>query len=256
MRLVCPECGEPIATENINVNDMIAACAACDSIFRFDIPTEKSKARKVKRPERLEVRDDDVLEMRYARVFGKEEQGAVFGISFASLMFTLIFLVTLGGFLAGDVPIFVSLIMSLIMLGAYYTLSLLLVNHTNILADDHHFKVHRQPILNPFEDDVKIDIADIIRVYAEETTASHEAGGFNRYHHVWAELMDGTRIGIVKDLPEQYAKYIAQRLEEQTQNSAEDAIDKLQEAMPEEEFSKLIHYEESLAAEDVSTQDG
>ena len=131
MRLACPDCGEPIAADNINVNEMVAVCGNCDTVFRFDVPDEKTKRRKTRQPDRLHVLEEDgVLDMWFTRVLGKEDTIARNGVSFASGFLTIMTLLTASGFLEGDVPILVPLILGTLMLVGYYVLALIMLDKT------------------------------------------------------------------------------------------------------------------------------
>ena len=43
MQLTCPDCQEPIRADDVNIDALVAKCAACNSVFRFadrlDAPT-------------------------------------------------------------------------------------------------------------------------------------------------------------------------------------------------------------------------
>ena len=66
MQVNCPNCGEKLPAENINIQKMTAVCPACDTVFSFDLPADKAKRRKVKQPAKLNLRDDnDRLQMEF-----------------------------------------------------------------------------------------------------------------------------------------------------------------------------------------------
>jgi DNA-directed RNA polymerase subunit M/transcription elongation factor TFIIS len=96
MELKCPNCGEVIPAENINIQEMVALCGECHHVFEF---TRSAIARKAKRhippqPERVQVHvDDDYLELSYRRVFGS---GAKFGLAMATLAATVCTIILVG----------------------------------------------------------------------------------------------------------------------------------------------------------------
>ena len=243
MRLVCPDCAEPIAADNINVNEMIAVCGNCHTVFRFDVPHEKIKRRKTQQPERLNIREEDgVLDMWFTRVLGKEDMIARNGVGIASSFFTMLLLLTFSGYLEGDVPLLVPIILGFLVLAGYYTFALIMFDKTRIRADEHQISLHYEPLPNPFDEAVRVDFADVESIICEETDESQKAGSLKRYYHVGAELVDGNRVLIVKDKPEQYAKYIAQRLEEKLHEKADNAINHLQEEQfTEDEVSQSLN---------------
>jgi ssDNA-binding Zn-finger/Zn-ribbon topoisomerase 1 len=59
MQMTCPNCGETVSAENINIQQMGAVCPYCDSVFRFELPGEKAKRRKIK-PREIRVFDSDL----------------------------------------------------------------------------------------------------------------------------------------------------------------------------------------------------
>src|SRR5438477_9183094 len=65
MQVTCPNCGEKVAAENINIQKMTAVCAACDTVFPFDLPEAKAKRRKVKQPAHLDLLDIETLQMEF-----------------------------------------------------------------------------------------------------------------------------------------------------------------------------------------------
>ena len=65
MQVICPNCGEKVTAENINIQKMTAVCAACDTVFPFDLPEVKIKRRKVKLPTKLTLRDTETLQMEF-----------------------------------------------------------------------------------------------------------------------------------------------------------------------------------------------
>ncbi|MEM9916797.1 MAG: hypothetical protein AAF990_01800 [Bacteroidota bacterium] len=58
--LNCPSCGHPTPAANININDKIAKCSACNAVFSFqeeiaDIMSDKQAKEEVVRPEGIDV---------------------------------------------------------------------------------------------------------------------------------------------------------------------------------------------------------
>ena len=89
MELKCPNCGETIPAENINIQEMVALCGECHHVFEFTRGTVARKAKRhaPPRPERVQVcADDDCLELSYRLVFGP---GAKFGLAMATLAATV-----------------------------------------------------------------------------------------------------------------------------------------------------------------------
>lgn len=216
MRLVCIECGEPIPAGQINVSDLVAVCPACDTVFRFDLDEEKPKHRKIKPPEGLVVHDDASLHLSYEKVFGSEARSSLIGIGFATLMLTFIVITTTGGFLAGDIPLPVPLIMGTMWSMGLYTLAMLYFTRTRIISESGHLRVLHHFPPHPLQaKDVSIELSSIERIYSEESYSSKRRGDAERSYHLYADTYDGGRVLILKGVPENYALYIQQEITRQ-----------------------------------------
>ena len=224
MQLVCPNCGENVPAENINIQQMAAVCSACDTVFQFDLPKPKLKTRKVKQPEHLDMRDtEDRLHLAFRTNvhLGKNENFV--GVSVLTAAFTFISLLTLGGSLADDVPIFMAGSFLVVTLFLYYLLTLMVYNKTHIEMDDSQITVSRKPLPNPLEQPNTITLGGVEMVRFEETPASIKEGYDTPRYRVWAETESGIRKPIVNDVTEEYAIFIAQRLNERLHEGVDDA---------------------------------
>ena len=47
MQVNCPNCGEKVPADHINIQKMTAVCPACDTIFSFDLPEAETKAKQL-----------------------------------------------------------------------------------------------------------------------------------------------------------------------------------------------------------------
>ena len=70
-QLSCPNCGESIPPDKINIQQTLALCPACGTVFNFgdDLSPKlaKVKRRKAKQPDQITVTEDDTrLEMRFS----------------------------------------------------------------------------------------------------------------------------------------------------------------------------------------------
>lgn len=214
LTLTCPQCGQPIEADQINVQEMVAVCSTCNIVFRFAVPEQAQKRRKVQQPERLAVSEGDELRIAYRRILGREAKETLLGVGVASILFAIIFILVLGGILAGDVPLLVALIPLGFLSFFGYALSLILLNESRIVVDEEQLSVSQKPLPAPFEEEPSLDLSRIVRIGCEETEASRKAGSVNQDYMVFAELLDGNRVLIAKELPRTYAFYIAQMLEE------------------------------------------
>jgi hypothetical protein len=211
MALKCPNCGESVPVENINIQEMVALCGECQHVFAF---TRRSVARKTKRriparPERVHVHaDDDCLELSYRLVFGS---GAKFGLAMAAFAAVVSTLLLVNASISHE-PTSLRFFLALIALVFSYVAAVGVTTTTTITADTRHLEVSSGPLPFPINDDKTLSTADITRVSFEETYQSNSP--LTPSYNVTAELLDGARISVVTSLPRTHAQYIAATLDD------------------------------------------
>lgn len=211
MELKCPNCGQTIPAENINIQEMVALCSECHHVFEF---TRSTVARKAKRhapprPERVQVcADDDWLVLSYRLVFGP---GAKFGLAMATLAAT-VFTIILVGASVNHEPASVRFFLGLLALIFSYAAVAGVTETTTITADHQHLEVSSGPLPFPIKDDKTLNAADITRISFDETYESNSP--LPPSYNVYAELTDGARISVVTSLPRPHAQYIAATLDD------------------------------------------
>ena len=91
MQVNCPNCGEKVPAENINIQKMTAVCPACDTVFSFDLPEAETKAkrRKVKQPSKLMIQDNDTLQMAFQTNFRLDRNEAFISSAMGSICLTV-----------------------------------------------------------------------------------------------------------------------------------------------------------------------
>jgi len=228
MQLICPTCGEPIKAENVNVQDMVAVCSACDNVFKFTVAESKAKRRKASQPSQLTMRDDDVaLHMAFRTNFrlDKDESFLMFLIMSSAL--TIISLLMFGKFLDGELTVFLPLITTIIAMILYYVSATIAYNKTHVDMDDESIRVSRQPLPSWFNQARDINLSGVVSIYSEETPQSKKEAFDTPRYHVWAEMADGTRKVIVTDVIDDYAVFIAQRLQERLNMDADLDVSRL-----------------------------
>lgn len=214
MQLVCPACGSQVPTEHINIHKMAAACPVCNTVFQFDTPEVKPKRRKVKQPNKLILRDtDEKLHMEFRTNFRLDRNQAFRVSLFAGVGLTILMIIQLGQYLAGEGVLFLLLLLPLVAILHFYRLSLLVYNRTHIDMDEKDITVSRQPLpsLSPA---TKINLSGVVAFHSEETATSIKEAYDTPRYRVMAEYADGSRRIIVNDMVEDYGYFIAQRLEE------------------------------------------
>jgi hypothetical protein len=217
--LTCPQCSTPIPARNINVQDKIAVCPACDTVFKFNSPdaepvdVAKLKRRKVKQPANLTLRDDEQLEMIFRTNFRltQNEDFILGGLAALFFGFLTSFMILPGEKIISTGLFVLPLVLTLV---AVYRLALLTFNRTHITADDHAIRVARRPLPNPLAHDQDVPLAGIAHIRCVETDASKREKYDTPRYRVFAETVDGREKLIVNDMVEDYGYFIAAQLQE------------------------------------------
>jgi hypothetical protein len=231
MHVNCPNCGEKVTAENINIQKMTAVCPACDTVFAFDLPEAKAKRRKVKQPAKVNVRDDDTLQMDFWTNFRLDRSEAFISSLIGGISMIGVGLLILSA--EGPPPI-IPMIILLVGLGFFYSLALTVFNKTHIEMDEESIKIARKPLPNPLNQGHEVSLAGVAAIKYEETEVSKKEGYDTPRYRVWAETTDGRRRTIVNDVTEEYAVFIAQRLEERLQMNADPDVSRLEDRADDE----------------------
>ncbi len=214
MQLACPDCNTPVSAQNINIQEMLALCSACASVFDIAPQRRKLKRRKVRQPKHLRLREDgQSLRLAFRTNFRLEKNENFTGSAVCSAVFTLVGLLMTSLYLEGEVPLMLPVVFTLLSLGALYTLATIAYNTTEIVMNAQRLRVARLP-LPSLSRPRTLDLTDIESISAEETAASQQAGYDTPRYHVWAQRFGGERKLIVGDLTEEYALFIAAQLDE------------------------------------------
>lgn len=217
MQLNCPNCSEKVSAENINIQQMMAVCSACDSVFDVQRPMAKIKRRKVKQPTDIQVRETESQhELAFRTNFRLDKDENVIGAMVMSFAFTFITLLLFTEMLAGDgdVPFIIPIGFGLATLLAYYWVALQVYNKTHITLDEDSIEVARKPLSNPSQPPLEISLSGVVGIRCDETEKSKKEAYDTPRFRVWAERADGSRRTIVNDVTENYALFIAQYLDE------------------------------------------
>jgi hypothetical protein len=226
MQVYCPNCGEKVTADKINIQKMTAVCAACDTDFPFDLPEAKAKRRKVKPPAKFTLRDGDTLQMEFWTNFRLDRNETFLSSALGGGGMTLMGLMLIA---AGDVPLIVPLAFLLIAAALFYSLALTVVNRTHIEMDEDVIRVRRKPFPNPLNQGYDVSLAGVEAIKFEETAVSKKEAYDTARYQVWAETADGGRRTIVNDVTEDYAVFIAQHLEERLHMDADLDVSQLED---------------------------
>lgn len=214
MQLTCPQCGEHVPAEKINIQQLIAVCPHCDTVFEFSAPKENPKRRKVKQPQNLMIRESDRLEVAFRTNFTLDQNENFIVISILIVVFTITGLLGINSYPAGSVPLLLSIAVASFLSFLFYSLGLIVYNKTHIVMDDEAITVSRKPLPNIFRQAEEINLSDVIAIHCEETAISKKEAYDTQRYAVFAETSDGRRKIIVNDVTEDYAYFIARRLDE------------------------------------------
>jgi transcription initiation factor TFIIIB Brf1 subunit/transcription initiation factor TFIIB len=213
MQVCCPNCGAKVSADNINIQRMTAVCAACDTVFSFDLPEikPKTKWRDVSQPEKMVLRDADTLRMDFATNF-RLDRNANFFMGTAGGIGASVIALMLGA--DPEVPGLLTLSILVIAAFLFYWSVLTVLNKTHIEMDEDLIAVERKPFPNPFEQKLEILLDGVTGFKYEETAISKKEAYDTPRYRVLAETTDGISRTIVTDVIEDYAVFIAQTLEE------------------------------------------
>lgn len=236
-KLNCPTCGKQISAENINVQELIAVCSQCDTVFQFNTPEEKAKRRKVKKPQNLIINDHEKLEMLFRTNFRLDANQAFITSAFGGIAMTIFAFVVGSEYLAGETTFFAPLIFILLATFFLYRAGLVAYNHTHITMDEENVSVSREPLPSIFNQTQNISLHDVTSIKCEETNISKKEQYDTPRYRVWAETANGSRRTIVNDVTEDYAYFISQQLDE-----------KLQYDMP-QDMSRLVDSDTDISYE-------
>lgn len=223
MQVTCPNCGAKVAADHINIHKMTAVCAACDTVFPFDLPaaTTKAKRRKVKQPTNLILRDDaDALQIEFRTNFRLDKNEALLA-SLLTGFGLMMAVITMLLFSDGDSPFILTGSFLAVALLLFYGVALTVFNKTHIKMDEESIAVNRRPLPNPLNQGHEVSLAGVTAIKYEETAISKKEAYDTPRYIVWADTEDGSRRTIVNDVIEDYAVYIAQHLEERLQADAD-----------------------------------
>ena len=225
MHLNCPNCGEQISADNVNIQKMVAVCSVCDTVFQFDTPQAKIKRRKVKQPSNLMLNESESLHMAFRTNFRLDKDESFISSAIMSFALTFVTILVTTEFVVGGVPLILPLGFIIVTLCLYYWLASIVFNKTDIVMDDERITVSRQPLPTPLIQPVEITLADVVAIRCVETATSKKEAYDTPRYRVWAETADNRQRVIVNDVTEEYAYFLAQRMTEWLSERLTDHID-------------------------------
>lgn len=214
MHLVCPECGETIPANNINVQKLIAVCPACAAVFPFDLPHDHPKRRKVKPPQDMRIdEDDDRLHLVFHTGTSLEQNqttAALFLMTLLAALLTVLLGMSYGTALTGTGGLLLVLGAGFFTLSFAYGVLLGLLNrtHVDVTRETIHVAHRPFPALHQHE---SVAVSDVQRIVCERiVTVTPDTPKYR----VQAELTDGSPHMIVNGVTERYAYFVAQCIQQ------------------------------------------
>lgn len=228
MQIQCPNCGEKISAENINIQEKIAVCSACDTVFKFEVAEAKAKRRKLKQPKDLILRDEETLSMQFRTNFRLDRDESFVSSALLAVLSIAVGLLLLNSS-SSEIPAAFPPVFGILAIFCTYIMALAAYNHTELEMDDEALRISRKPLPSLQNKRQEIALSGIESFYAEETPRSIKESFDTQRYHVWAKYQDGSRKIVLQDLVEDYAFFIAQSLEARLHNADDYDVTRLED---------------------------
>lgn len=228
MDVVCPRCSAKVAASAVNLDNLVAKCVACDSVFRIEGQLGMRAGRvRVPRPPSITVIGDvppPATEVPYrASAFGARgrleivyrwwQPSAIFMLFFSIVWCGFIFVwysTTLG---TGAPLLFVlfPLLHVAVGIGLFYSSIAQILNRTRVVIDGRKLTVRHGPL--PWRGNQDIDVDQLRQLFVHRRTSRGKNSTTVRYA-LCADL-DGAAVDLVRGLSRQdEAQFIEQVIED------------------------------------------
>ncbi|MCB9639601.1 MAG: hypothetical protein H6727_11975 [Myxococcales bacterium] len=231
MQLRCASCDQPIRSQNINPNQMIAKCGACHAVFRFsseDLHDTKAskkkpsprkrankkkkaedKARKLILPDKLQLKQDkDNLQIRWPWRDALAYFLFIFSILWNSVVWTMY-----PSFSTKSGPIsFFPLIHVGLGIGLFYTAIVFFVNSSTVSVRDDRLQILYGPLPWLWYRNKTLATKDILQLSCEQQ--SGQENGTVVSYKLDAVLSTGTLFSLLTDLEEDHALFLKKTIED------------------------------------------
>ncbi|HEX3049116.1 MAG TPA: hypothetical protein VHP83_00555 [Aggregatilineaceae bacterium] len=213
MHIHCENCNTPIPAANINIQDKIAVCPSCNTVFSFSLQ-RKAKQRKVKKPPEVTIHEGDsgaemILLWRHML---KPAEYWILGIF---VLLGVVFGAVAGSALADVQSFMQGLFGGMFLLGALGCLYLIvstLLNQVRVTVDDETIRVKHGPL--PLGINRQVAREEVIHIHCDvgNNHRNVERGSEMAYYNVKAECRDGRAVSLAT-LHRDAAFYVAQVIE-------------------------------------------
>jgi hypothetical protein len=219
MHLTCPDCGAVVPAADINIDQGIAKCRACDGVIdvaeamgKEGGPRPLAKRPRLPQPRAIIVEDlGGGLRLTRSWFTWAVIVMTLFCVAWDSF---LVFWYSMA--LAGNAPwiaiVFPVLHLALGVALTYGTLAMYL-NRTVLEVAQGRLTVRHGPLPWPGRRD--LDAGDLEQLYCDETASRGRRGSGSYSYNVWAVLKDGQRVKLLDTLPNrEQALFVEQMVED------------------------------------------
>jgi hypothetical protein len=226
--LNCKFCGEPISTKDINIQQLIAKCPHCDSVFPFETsdllegaPANNSKQKKAATKEAKEIplpkgisMEQGFDELVFTIIWRQTRNFAfflVFSLFWNAVVLPFVVIALLQN--SWQLILFISLHLIVGISMGLYTVAIL-INKTLIRVSHLGIDIKIGPIPVPFNPSLFLSSNDIKQLYVEEYVPSTTNGKPNLTYAVRAIQQSGNEMRLVSGFnhPE-HALFLEQEIE-------------------------------------------
>jgi len=210
MHIHCPNCDTPIPASGINIQDKLAVCPQCSSVFSFaDLPLPRRKERKVKAPEGITVAENsDTLEIQFPWLRMAGAWGKIITVIFGlCLIFPGVAAVAAINAAHDPVQALVGVALGGVFLFFCYLFLMMLLDRQHITVGEDEIRVDYRPL--PVWRSVQVTRGEVERVACATSRRSDHG---EMYYGVQAVCRDGHEV-LLTTLRREWALYIAQTLD-------------------------------------------
>jgi len=219
LQLSCPNCSARIPADHIHLNNLMAKCASCDSVFNFSeqvgqprrFASEKQNVLMPTGFEVLELRSQLDMEINWRKTSGNKTFLFIFTIFWNACLIPFVLVALTSG--EWMIMLFLSLHLMVGIGFLYYTLAVLL-NTTYVNVTPRHITINHKPLNVIGRPEHNISAGDVEQLYVNKYSTGKTNNRPTYAFGVYAVLNGGRQIALVKGLrhPDQ-ARYIEQEVE-------------------------------------------
>jgi len=217
--LKCQECGHQIEGTDININSTLAKCSNCGTVH-FIEDKDFFLGDRHGRPEMMIPEGTEVLhlpsslDIRMKKFHTASKSTLAFKTIF-TVAWNVILFVMLGSMIAsgvGSAFLFLGLHLA-VGLGMFVNLLDTLINHVDVVVDDHNLEISTKPISGFWNRPKVIPKREIDQIYVSRYVSSTTNGKANYAYGLYAILKNGRKLELIKGMNKQTQLYVEQELE-------------------------------------------